>query len=211
HPEGGWGYSPGQPAHLEPTCLCLLALAPDRQRFAEVLSKGEAFLRQCARGDGTYRLARGRDEAVWATALVLFTKAVLEHPVAELRPSASVPLGLRGRADQSKEAKEIQDIDLSLTGWPWAEGNFSWAEPTAWACLALRRAGHGRHPRVAEGQRLLLDRAHDEGGINYGNRRILGKFTAPMAGPTALMLLALQGRDEPRVAAAVGYLLRHAQ
>jgi uncharacterized protein (DUF362 family) len=211
HPEGGWGYSPGQPAHLEPTCLSLLALAPDRKRFAEVLSKGEAFLRQCARGDGTYRLVRGRDEAVWATALVLFTKAALEHPVAELRPSASVLLGLRGRADQSKEAKEIQDIDLSLTGWPWAEGNFSWAEPTAWACLALRRAGHGQHPRVEEGQRLLLDRALDGGGINYGNRRVLGLMLEPIPGPTALMLFALQGRgDHPRVVASVKYLLEQA-
>ena len=39
----------------------------------------------------------------------------------------------------------MHDIDLKLVGWPWAEGNFSWAEPTAWACLALRRAGHGDH------------------------------------------------------------------
>jgi uncharacterized protein (DUF362 family) len=211
HPDGGWGYSPAQPAHLEPTCLSLLALAPDRPRFADAIGKGEAFLRQCARGDGTYRLARGRDEAVWATALVLFTRAALEHPPAELRSSASVLLGLRGRADQSKEAKEIQDIDLSLTGWPWAEGNFSWAEPTAWACLALRRAGHGRHPRVEEGQRLLLDRTLDEGGINYGNRRVLGLMLEPIPGPTALMLFALQGRgDHPRVLASVQYLLEQA-
>ena len=47
-PDGGWGYSPGQPAHLEPTCLSLLALAPDRPRFADAIGKGEAFVRQCA-------------------------------------------------------------------------------------------------------------------------------------------------------------------
>src|SRR5262249_32469497 len=49
------------------------------------------------------------------------------------------------------------------------------------------------------------------GGINYGNRRVLGRPTEPIPGPTALMLLALQGHpDQPRVAAAVRYLLRPA-
>src|SRR5262249_4506060 len=80
---------------------------------------------------------------------------------------------------------------------------------TAWACLALRRAGHGEHERVQEGLRLLLDRTFDEGGINYGNRHILGKPLEPVPGPTALMLLALQGQaHEPRVAASLRYLQR---
>src|SRR5262249_44494339 len=111
----------------------------------------------------------------------------------------------------TREAAEVQDINLKLTGWPWAEGNFSWAEPTAWACLALRRAGHGKHPRVEEGLRLLLDRAHDDGGINYGNRRVLGRGTEPIPGPRAIIALARQGHDaEPRAAASVPYLLRQA-
>ena len=64
---------------------------------------------------------------------------------------------------------------------------------------------------MAEGLRLLLDRAFDGGGINYGNRYILGRATEPIPGPTALMLLALQGHgQQPRVAAAVSYLLRQA-
>ena len=75
--------------------------------------------------------------------------------------------------------------------------------------FGARHVGHENHPRVLEGIRLLLDRASDEGGINYGNRRILGRTTEPIPGPTAMMLLALQGHgDEPRVAAAVQYLLR---
>ena len=55
---------------------------------------------------------------------------------------------------------------------------------------------------------MLLDRAMDTGGINYGNRRILGKMTDPIPGPTALMLLALQGETHPRIAAAVQYLVQ---
>src|SRR5262249_3980143 len=46
----------------------------------------------------------------------------------------------------------------------------------------------------------------DEGGLNYGNRRILGRMTEPIPGPTALALLALQGQDGHRVTAAFGYL-----
>jgi uncharacterized protein (DUF362 family) len=210
-PEGGWGYVSGQAAHLEPTCLALLALSLAEDRYEAVRAQALSVLQACATADGTYRLARGRPEAAWPTALVLFVQAVLGHSVDETRRTAAGLLALRGRIPPKDQELEVHDIDLELTGWPWAEGNFSWVEPTAWACLALRRAGYGDHPRVQEGLRLLLDRALDEGGINYGNRRILGRLTAPIPGPTALMLLALQrGADHPRTAAAVAYLLRQA-
>ncbi len=212
-PDGGWGYAPGQGAHLEPTCLALLALSREPDRHARVIEQGRAALERCATPDGGYRLTTGREEAVWPTALVLFVKTVLGAPEAERQKTAARLLALKGRQPENTgEAGELHDIDLTLVGWPWAEGNFSWAEPTAWACLALRRAGHGDRPRVAEGLRLLLDRASDEGGINYGNRRILGRTTEPIPGPTALMLLALQGKndDHPRVAAALRYLGRQA-
>ncbi len=78
--EGGWGYAPGQSPHIEPTCLALLALAADRERHATAIRAGEAWLRQCAAGDGTYRLGRGRPEAVWPTALVLYTLTELGAP-----------------------------------------------------------------------------------------------------------------------------------
>jgi uncharacterized protein (DUF362 family) len=209
HPEGGWGYTPGQAPHLEPTCLALLALAQAPQSHTEVRAKGLAFLRGCG-VSGVYRISRGRDEAVWPTALVLFTQAALVAPVAEVRETAAALLALKGKCPD-KPQEDIHDINVQLVGWPWADGNFSWAEPTAWACLALRRAGHGDHARVEEGTRLLLDRAFDDGGINYGNRRILGRTTEPIPGPTALMLLAMQGHNhEPRVTAAVNYLLKQA-
>jgi uncharacterized protein (DUF362 family) len=209
--DGGWGYAPDQPAHLEPTCLALLALSLEADRFGDAIAGGRAAVAGSAAGDGTYRLARGREEAVWPTALVLFVQAALASPPGEVRRTASALLALRGRVPDDPGSAEQLDIDYRLVGWPWAENNFSWAEPTAWACLALRHAGFGDHARVDEGLRLLLDRAADEGGINYGNRRIFGRMTEPLAEPTALMLLALQGRgDHPRVAAAVAYLLRQA-
>jgi uncharacterized protein (DUF362 family) len=206
-PEGGWGYAPGQDAHLEPTCLALLALAGERPRFGPQIEQGLAFLQRCAVGDGRYRLERGRPEAVWPTALVLYTRSVLGAPAAELNPSAAALLAIRGRPIEAAEGEDSTDVDGTIIGWPWAEGNFSWVEPTAWAILALRRLGQGGHPRVVEGRRMLLDRALETGGANYGNRRVLGLVLEPIPGPSALLLLALQGpSDDPRIRAGVAYL-----
>jgi len=205
-PGGGWGYAPEQPAHLEPTCLALLALSRQPRRFPAVIESGRNWLRQCAFGDGTYRLGCGRPEAIWPTALVLFTRATLGDEDDSLQQTAAALLACKGRRTDSED-DDISDIDERLLGWPWAEGNFSWVEPTAWACLALRRIGQGHHPRVEEGSKLLLDRALEKGGVNYGNRRIFGISLEPIPGPTALMLLALQSRpDDPAIAASVEYL-----
>lgn len=206
-PEGGWGYAPGQTPQMEPSCLGLLALSLEPSRYAQEIERTCQFIEQHASADGSYRPLNGREEAIWPTSLVLFVKAALDWHGAELQQTASYLLGIRGRVPDHPEAGEMHDIDLKLIGWPWAEKNFSWVEPTAWACLALRRFGQGAHPRVQEGMRMLLDRAMDDGGINYGNRRILGKMTEPIPGPTALMLLALQGESHPRVPAAVHYLI----
>src|SRR6202162_4916533 len=74
HPNGGWGYAPGQPPQLEPTCLGLLALALEPERCASESTRARAFLAQAAHADGSYRPVTGRDEAVWPTALVLFVR-----------------------------------------------------------------------------------------------------------------------------------------
>ena len=212
-PDGGWGYQAGQPAHLEPTCLAVLALSADAERHSAAITNGLQSLAAHARPDGTYRLLRGRPHATWPTALVLFTRFVLGHASAETDPMANGLLAVEGRVVKlDPEVDDMSDIDLQLVGWPWAEGTFSWVEPTAWACLALRTAGRGDHPRVQEGLRLLLDRAFDTGGVNYGNKCILGKSTEPIPGPTAVLLLALQGvTDEPRIEAAKGYLRVHGE
>ena len=206
-PGGGWGYQPGRPAHLEPTCFAALALAGTRHQG--LVDAALAAVEADRRPDGSYRLGRGLPEAAWPTALVLFTRYALRHGGDDLAVTAARLLVLESRASEpSAEAADMAvDIDLSLKGWGWAENNFAWVEPTAWACLALRRAGYGDHPRVREGLRLLIDRAFDSGGANYGNRVVLGRPTEPIPGPTAVMLLALQGEaDEPRVEAAKGYL-----
>lgn len=211
-PEGGWGYSPGQQAHLEPTCLALLALSLDPDQHAQTRSKAIDLLVRALGADGAFRLAGDRDEATWPTALALFTLNVLGENPGEQEKAAERLLKVYAQQPDTAQAREVHDIDLRLLGWPWAEGNFSWVEPTGWACIALRKAGRGDEARVEQGMRLLLDRAFDEGGINYGNRTVLGKKTDPIPGPTALMLLAVQGIPEhPRVAASLRYLLEHCE
>jgi len=211
HPEGGWGYAPGGAVQLEPTCLAILALSLNPERYQQVVSNAQNVLAASKVADGSYRLKHDREEAIWPTSLVLFVQAATCSPSAERERSASRLLSWQGLQPDEENAKEVHDIDLRLLGWPWAEGNFSWVEPTAWACLALCRDGYGDHPRVEEGQRLLLDRAFDDGGINYGNRQVLGRRTDPIPGPTALMLLALQGHgSHPRVQASISYLLKQA-
>lgn len=206
HADGGWGYIAGQPYHVEPTCLALLALSLERNAFAEVVEKARLALENSRAADGTFRQPRGREEAIWPTALALFALASIGESFEILSRTAQGLVQNRGRVPDDPVAAEMHDIDFRLVGWPWAEDNFSWVEPTAWACIGLRRAGFGDHPRVDEGLRLLLDRANDDGGINYGNRRVFGRLTAPIPGPTALMLLALQGKNHPRIHSAIRYL-----
>ncbi len=211
HPQGGWGYVSGQLPHPEPTSLALLALASDTARFAAPIAAAMQSLQANAAPDGSYRFARGRAEAAWPTALALFARSVLGE--SSLAPTVERLKALRGRLMKADpEVADMMDIDVQLVGWPWAEGNFSWVEPTAWAVMALRRAGAGNCPEVAEGIRLLLDRAFDEGGVNYGNRRVLGRMTEPIPTPTALMLLAVQGvPDQPRIDSALRYLRKEAE
>jgi uncharacterized protein (DUF362 family) len=211
HETGGWGYVPGQAAHIEPTCLALLALCDEHDRFASVIDTGRQALARFRGPDGSYRENRGREEAVWPTALALFVESTfgggpgLEATVASL-------LSFQGRIADDPKAAEMHDIDYRLIGWPWALGNFSWVEPTAWACLALERAGQGDHPRVREGRRLLLDRIAESGGANYGNRRIFDRPTESQVEPTALLLLALQRSPErDLLQSSIRYLAESAQ
>src|SRR5262245_30628122 len=153
-------------------------------------------------------MEHARCEAVWPTSLVLFVKATLDSNATPQTETVDYLLANKGIVPDHPEAGELHDIDINLIGWPWAEKNFSWVEPTSWACLALKAVGQGSHPRVVEGIKLLLDRAMDTGGINYGNRLILGKMTDPIPSPTAIMLMAVQGEAHPRIGAAVQYLIQ---
>ncbi len=213
NPDGGYGYHAGKASHPEPTCFAMLAFATARDAFAQQIQNGLSALERNRQPDGGYGLAGGRPEAIWTTAIALFTRLALGAAPDQVKPAVARVLAVESRVmAKDPETSDMEnDIDLSLVGWPWAASNFGWVEPTSWACLALRAAGLENHARVQQGLKLLLDRAFDSGGANYGNRVVLGTSTEPIPGPTALLLLAVQGAvDHPRVDAAVGYLRMHA-
>jgi hypothetical protein len=114
HADGGWGYAPDQPAHLEPTCLGLLALSLEPKAHRDIFEKARAALESCAVGDGTYRLERGREEALWPTALVLFVQSVLGG-----EPGASATGGEPGASATGGEP------GASATGGHWRAGSVS--------------------------------------------------------------------------------------
>ena len=107
--------------------------------------------------------------------------------------------------------------DNSLQGWSWLDATFSWVEPTAWGMLALQKAiragllpeGPAR-ARIAEAERLLIDRACRNGGWNFGNANVMGQDLFPHVPTTAIALLALQQRrEEPTVARSLAFLESH--
>lgn len=209
-PDGGWAYSVGLPGQLEPTCLALLALNTERPRFQQAMQAGITCIKSHVLPDGSVRLTRGRLEAVWPTALALYTMAQLGANQEQLSALGAAVLGVEVRTLESI-SEAINDVDSTLHGWPWGEGNFSWVEPTAWACLALQRIGQGAQPRVQEGFRVLLDRVLPDGGVNYGNRCVLGLPLEPIPTPTALMLIATQRLPrEDRILKSVHYLAEKA-
>src|SRR4051794_9699402 len=111
HPEGGWGYAPDQAAQLEPTCLALLAASLDAAKHADAVAKGRQFLARCRRGDAGYPLAKGRGEALWSTALVLFTETVLGADPASLAPTAGFLLSYKGRIPKVPAHDELKVAD----------------------------------------------------------------------------------------------------
>ena len=119
--------------------------------------------------------------------------------------SASFLLGLEGRVIKADpEVADMVDIDMEMVGWPWAEGTFLLGRADRVGLPGAAAVGAGRAIRAcSEGRKLLLDRAFDDGGVNYGNRIILGKMTEPIPGPTALMLIGPR-RTTRRAAGAGG-------
>jgi hypothetical protein len=165
--------------------------------------------------EGDFRIASQYEAVVWPTAMAVLSLHHLAVTPAEqsARDRATAwLLAHRGLTTQQTDThREMLELDTTLVGWGWTEGQFSWVDPTAWSCLALRLSGHGAHPRVEEGLRLLLDRAYDEGGVNVGSRRVFGRMTEPVPANTAVFLLAFSGLpDQPRLHAARQFLLQEA-
>ncbi|MFO0837718.1 MAG: hypothetical protein U1D55_04265 [Phycisphaerae bacterium] len=205
---GAWGYHVDSPGSAEPTAIACLALA-SRAEQAEVVRRAARWLAGLQAADGSIGIAGDVTAPHWPTALALLTwrNAVAESSEFESNAAAATRWLLAARGNVVNDDSGFAQHDTSLTGWFWVENTHSWVEPTAYAILALRAAGQGQHARVREGVRLLLDRALDDGGWNYGNRRVLGNELRPFPATSGVALTALAGETrDVKIDAAIAYL-----
>ncbi|MBI5684799.1 MAG: terpene cyclase/mutase family protein [Verrucomicrobia bacterium] len=207
-PKGGWPYRPGTQPSPEPTCLGLMALASVREAAA-AREAAIHWLESRMNSDGALTLI-GDNQPHWSTSL--FVIALMRLGVRNDLQEKAVKWLLAWKGERVEPKKEIT-LDGALQGWPWATGTFSWVEPTSYALFALKLAGHGRHPRVVEAERLLLDRVCQDGGWNYGNRVVYGAAFQGYLPNTALAALALQDSPaaRPTVERGLAFLERGIQ
>jgi hypothetical protein len=81
-------------------------------------------------------------------------------------------------------------------GWGWTPTTYGWVEPTARVLLLVRLLRPGDRSTADEAIALLAEREIAGGGWNYGNAEVRGTDLKPYVQPTAMAVLALQGRDD---------------
>jgi hypothetical protein len=216
NPEGGWSYQPGKLSRLEPTCWALLAFGHWPSADGSADSPHRAFFDRGQHRDGWLV-----EDARWPVniafnALVAFTWLTRRNLAAEEKIRALVGWLSTTKGVQIAQTASYRQ-DNSLQGWSWLDATFSWVEPTAWGMLALHKAiGAGMvsdgaaRARIAEAERLLIDRCCRDGGWNFGNANVMGQDLFPHVPTTAVALLALQSRrEDPAVTSSLAFLESH--
>ena len=209
--DGGWGYYPGKASRLEPTCWALLALARHGGTPVEIEP-----LQKWPRQEGWFVDANGAPINYAFNAFAALT--LLQHPDGASL-SSSVAAGIvRVKGVRLEQAQMLRQ-DNSLQAWSWIDQTFSWVEPTAWCLLLLkkRRRDHGAATpaeaaeRIRVGEQVLIDRACNTGGWNYGGSNVYGQELWAYVPTTALALLAMQDRrDDPIVRKSLQFLQKDA-
>jgi hypothetical protein len=207
------GYQADAQPAAEPTALTALALAAWGRK--EQAQQAAAWLTQLQAEDGSVGVRDGEPTPRWPTGLAVLAWIAAHPPVS--RPSEQPLNGnsveraidwILGMHSKPLPQATATSHDTKLIAWPWVEGTHAWVEPTAFHVLALKAAGHARHPRTREAVQLLLDRQLPDGGCNYGNTLVLGRQLRPHLQPTGIAMTALGGtpaRDE-RVDRSLDYL-----
>jgi hypothetical protein len=160
--------------------------------------------------DGRIPVIKEDPTAFWPTPLAMLAWKKVGGFELELNLSADFLLATTGYHYPRKEGAPIGH-DTSIKGWPWIENTHSWIEPTSLSVLALDACGYGKHARVMEAVKMLLDRQLPDGGWNYGNTKVFGKKLLPIPESTGHALCALAGNAEPvDVNLSINYLNRQA-
>jgi hypothetical protein len=200
-PDGGCGYYRGQSSRLEPTAWAMLALdrdAPDAVR---------TLLPSWQRASG-HLVDPGSPEPNFAwDALGLLALETTTAPRDRTAALVTAMVAAKGiKLDNGGAIKQDQQIQA----WSWIDKTFSWAEPTAWSLIALKRIpdySADLRARIDDGERMLFDRVCHPGGWNYGNSNAFTQDLRPYVPTTALGLLALANRaDRDEVRRSLAWL-----
>lgn len=193
--DGGWGYTAGGAAAVEPTAVALLALR-NEPSASPLRERAIAWLRAAQHRDGGWGLNAEDPESAWQTAWGILTLARAGRDPAAVERGRRWLLAVEafvGADEMNAEWRRLLNIDPRLRGWPWRPDEASWVEPTALALLALagETSSAQAAARIEEATHYLTDRHCAGGGWNFGNPVMLGAALPPRAQPTALALLAL--------------------
>jgi hypothetical protein len=206
NPDGGWGAERKRVSATEATALAVLALAAAAEPSGRAAGeRGLAWLVSRQNPDGGWPLNARVQDGSWTTAVAALALARREDRRDQALRGARWLLEHRGRGlgwvarvlyRVAPQAMPVR-LDPDLRGWAWAQGSFSWVEPTSYALLALKRlrphlSDAAVDERIHEAERMLYDRVCDGGGWNYGNTTVLGEALPPYPDTTALALIALQ-------------------
>jgi hypothetical protein len=180
--DAGWPYLPQGDSAAEPTSYATLAISRGKSECTDF----RAIEWIVTHADG-----KGTAQPLWSKALSLLALGRLRvKPEVRNRLIESL---LSAEVKQISSQRSINDLNGALRGWSWVDGTFSWVEPTSYALLALKINGSRTHPRIHEAERLLMDRMCEDGGWNYGNRKVRGIALTSLMPTTALAAMALQG------------------
>jgi hypothetical protein len=210
NPDGGWGYFPGRRSWLEPTAWAMLALA-GRKESGRAVDSAWDLIRLWQTSEGGCRPSQEVDVANWATSLWVTVHCVrgakdtrLERAVQWMVESRGAEGSVIRRVIRSVTGEE-DGFNAAYCGWAWWPGTSSWLEPTVHGLIALRKAaatgigGSAVQTRIAEAQRMLLDRRCADGAWNYGVREALGHTLPSYPETTGLALVALADTHDTSV------------
>ncbi len=203
--DAGFVGRPGGPFQVDATIWGILALHACGGAH-ETLERLRTRLALEQSADGRVSVSRDHPDSYWPTPLaILAWQNSFAHQDSQRR-AVRFLLETTG-VHFPREPDAPWAHDTMLNGWPWTNDTHSWAEPTAVCVMALRATGHGKHSRVQEAVRMLLDRQLSNGGWNYGNTLMFGKELHPMPESTGAALTALAGVvGRERLARSIAYL-----
>lgn len=202
--DGGWGFHRGSQSRVEPTAWALLALRA-MESSNEIQQAGLRFLRSSQLPDGSWPSSPAQKQGCWVTSIASW--ALSKDPESGKSVKAALvwicqdwpkDIGFISRIVRKLTGrKRVVSQDDSLRGWGWTPETASWAEPTAFALIALDQAPVDLLPDGAKKRRelakaLLYDRMCVGGGWNCGNPMVYGVAGEPLAEPTAWALIALR-------------------